>query len=266
LALIGSSVAAFTSIYSAADRKTAVIVLVRAIPQGQLIASADLGEARIAVSSGVDFIPFSQVALAAGKRAAAALPAGSLLTESDLTDGPAIAAGDAVVGVALKDGAYPGSGLSPGDQVQVVQTAAPGTSVAPPSTNPATSTAATAATGGGAVMSGVSGVTITGTDGSDAGILVSQATVFAVTAPSASSGSQVTLLVSLQVPTALAAQVATASAADQVGLVLLPSDPASGTTTGASADAATGTGDAAGIEAGPTGIEATAAVRSGALR
>ncbi len=221
VALVGASIAGFASIYSAADRKTPAVVLVRAVRQGQLITSADLGEAQVAVSPGVDYIPLSQVSVVSGKRAVAAMPAGSLLTVGELTGAPAIASGDAVVGLALKDGSYPASGLSPGDQVLVVQTAAPGTSVAAPS---GVSSAPTGAIG---PTPGASEVTSGGVVGTDTGILVPQASVFAVTAPGTSSSGGATVLVSLEVPSALAPQVAAASAAGQVGLVLLPRGTAS---------------------------------------
>jgi len=225
VALVGASIAGFASVYSAADRKTPAVVLVRAVGQGQLLTSADVGVAQVAVSPGVDFIPLSQVSLIAGKRAVAAMPAGSLLTVGELTGAPAIDSGDAVVGLALKDGTYPASGLAPGDRVEVVQTAAPGTSVGAPSGSSPTP----AGTAG--PSTGAPGVTISGTFGTDTGVLVPQASVFAVTTPGTSSSSGATLLVSLEVPTSVAPQVATASAAGQVGLVLLPQG-ASSTTPG----------------------------------
>ncbi len=230
VALVAASIAGFTSLYASADHKSSVIVLVRAVSEGQAITSADLGEAQVAASGDVDMIPVDQASEISGKRAASSLPAGSLLTLGDLTGAPAIAAGDAVVGVALKDGSFPTSGLVPGDQVQVVQTAAPGSAVAAPS-------------GATAVPSGVAGVSVSGTGETDTGVLVPQATVFAVSSPSAASSGGVTLLVSLEVASSVAASVATASAADQVGLVLLPQGgpTAAAPATGASATAPSAT-------------------------
>ncbi len=60
------------------------------------------------------------------------------------------------------------------------------------------------------------------------GVLVPEAAVFDVTTPGANSGGTLSELVSVEVPTTLAASVSTAAAADQVSLVLLP-DVASGT-------------------------------------
>jgi hypothetical protein len=232
VALVGASIAGFASVYSAADRKTPAVVLVRAVVQGQRISPADIGEAEVAVSPGVDYIPLRQASIVTGQRAVAAMPAGSLLTPADLTGAPAIAGGDAVVGVALKEGAYPASGLSPGDQVLVVLTAAPGMSVAAPTGGASTASSGTASVPPlvGGTTAAVSGVGAGGLSGGDTGILVPQASVFAVTAPATSSSGGATLLVSLEVPSAVAAQVATASAAGQVGLVLLPQGSGSGAT------------------------------------
>ena len=224
VAVVGASIAGFTALYASADHKVPAVVVVRSVAQGQPITSADLGQAQVAVSGGVAFLPLDQVATVSGKRAAVALSAGTLLTAADLAAGPALGAGDAVVGVALKDGFFPSGGLSPGDQVLVVQTAAPGASIAAPAAVPAGSTAT------GAVPTGVPGVSLSGTTATGSGVLVPQASVFAVTAPAASSSGGVALLVSLDVPASVAAQVATAAAAGQIGLVLLP-HPGAATTT-----------------------------------
>jgi len=218
VALVGASIAAFASIYSAADHKVPAIVVARAVAQGQLLTSADLGQGDVAVSGGVAYVPVAEADLVSGKRAATAIPAGSLLTMGDLTGAPAIAAGDAVVGVALKDGAYPASGLSPGDQVMVIQTAAPGSAVAVPSTGSSSPTSTGQLTTG-------TGVTISGTSAvaTDSVVLVPQAVIFAVTPPTSASGTY-SLLVSIEVSESVAAQVATAATAGQVGIVLLPRD------------------------------------------
>jgi len=216
VALVGASIAGFASIYSAADHKVPAIVVVSPIAQGQLMTSADLGEADVSVSGGVDYVPAAEADLISGKRATSAIPPGSLLTMGDLTGAPAIAAGDAVVGIALKDGFYPASGLSPGDQVMVVQTAAPGSVVGVPSTGSSAPTSTSPLTSG-------STVTISGTSavGTDSVVLVQQADVFAVAVPTESSGTY-SLLVSIEVSEPVAAEVATAATAGQVGLVLLP--------------------------------------------
>jgi len=222
LVLIAASIAGFVSVYSSAGRTTPVVVLVRPIAQGQLVTSADLGQADVSVPSAVGTIPVSEASLLSGKRAATALSAGSLLTPADITSAPSIAAGDAVVGLALKAGSLPAAGLSQGDPVLVVQTAAPGSTLSSPSSasGSVTSTGSSAATS--------SGVAFGGTAGAGAGILVPEATVVAVAQPGPSSSGAYAFLVSIEVPYADAAGVATAAAAGQVGLVLLPAGVNSG--------------------------------------
>jgi hypothetical protein len=236
VALIGASIAGFTSLYSAADHKVPAVVTVRPVSQGQPITSADLGTADVSVSSAVAFIPVAQASVVAGKRAASAIPAGALLSMGDLSAAPAIVPGDAVVGIALKDGAYPAAGLTPGDQVLVVQTAAPGSVVAAPTAGAST------ATGTAPFTAGAGGITVSGagagTEAAGTGVLVAQATVVTAMVPVTPSSGGNTLLVSIEVPTSSAAPVSTAAVAGQVGLVLLPANtsaaPSSSGQTGAS--------------------------------
>ena len=216
--LVCASIAAFVSIYSSAGHKTAVIVVVQPIGQGQPITAADLGQVEVSVPSGVDTVPVADASELAGKRASVAIAAGSLLVTGDLTGARVLESGDAVVGIALKDGQYPATGLSPGDAVMIVQTASPGAPLAAPT---GVATAATAQSG-------------TPPDGSAAsGILVPDATIFATGAPS-SAGAGDSLLVSVEIPATLASAVATAATAGQVTVVLLP---AAGSGTAASPSA-----------------------------
>ncbi len=212
-ALVCASIAAFTAIYSSAVHKTAVIGVVRAIARGQAITGEDLAPIEVSVPSGVEAIPVSEIAQLAGKRAATAIPSGSLLVNGDLTGAPAVTAGDAVVGLALKDGQYPAGGISPGDSVMVVQTASAGTPLTVPSGVGSTDTPQTGAA--------------TSDGGGTTGVLVPQATVFDAGPPSAGGGPS--LLVSVEIPATLAPAVTTAAAAGQVSVVLLPEDGAAST-------------------------------------
>ena len=125
-----------------------------------------------------------------------------------------------MVGLALKDGQLPSNGVEPGDQVMLIQTLDVGSSLplaAPPSAN------ATDPGSGGDPNDGAAST----------GVLVAQATVFETAIPAPSSSSGASELVSVEVPSTMAAAVATAAAASQVTLVLLPagiagSDSASG--------------------------------------
>lgn len=212
--LVFTSIAAFASLYARANRTEQVLVVTETIQQGQRIEGSMLGSADASLSGNVHSIPVADVRSLSGRRAAVTIPAGSLLTLADTTDSQPIAAGDAVVGMALKAGQLPSSGVEPGDHVMIVQTAAPGTPLA------SDGSAATGTADGGSTASGTTNWTV----------LVPRALVFDVqtsgssstTAAGASSSSSDSLLVSVEVSESAAPGVATASAADQVSLVLLP--------------------------------------------
>jgi hypothetical protein len=211
-AVVFASIAVFATVYSGAGRQTPVLIVTSTIEKGQLIAGSDLGRASMSISGGVTPIPVSLAPELSGQRASVTIPAGSLLTSGDVTTAQPIGAGDAVVGLALKAGQLPSSGVVPGDQVMIVETASPGTPLAvvpsdgsAPSTPASPTTAATPTTG----------------------VLVPQASVFDVEAPSANSAAGLSQLVSVEVSSTLAAAVSTAAAADQVSLVLLPDNAGS---------------------------------------
>jgi len=207
LVVVCASIAIFADLYASADHQTSVIIVTETIEQGQLIAGSQLGEATASISGGVTAIPVADASELSGHRAAVTIEAGSLLTPEDVTTAAPIVAGDAVVGLALKAGQLPAAGVEPGDQVQIVQTASPGTPLSSVSTSGSSSTSGSESGGG----------------GSATGVLVPQATVFDVEVPSSNSSSGASLLVSVEVSSTLAASVSTAAAADQISLVLLPS-------------------------------------------
>ena len=188
LVVIGASVATFAGLYASAGHRTAAIVVDRPLTQGQAITSADLGQADVSVSNSVRYIPVSDVSEIEGKRAAAAIPVGSLLTTGDLSLAPAIAPGSAVVGVALKDGQYPAGGLTPGEQVLVVQTGIPGSPLSAPVTSSSAAGPSTAATASDSAFVGTG-----------AGVLVQAATVVSAFPPASDSEGNYGLLVSIEV-------------------------------------------------------------------
>ena len=201
LVVVLASIAAFAHIYASANRQTDVLTVTQTIQQGQQLTATDLGQASVSISGGVTPIPLSDASQLQGKRAAVTIPAGSLLTVGDITAAQPIAAGYAVVGMALKAGQLPSAGVASGDQVMIVQTASPGASLGSTPDPGSSSAEAEASTG----------------------VLVPQANVFDVEIPPASAGSSASQLVSVEVSTTLAAAVSNAAAADQVSLVLLPS-------------------------------------------
>ncbi len=211
VAVVIASVAIFVEVYSGATRETAVVTVVRPVMQGQQITSADLGESSIATSGIVSSVPAGQADQVIGRVATASLAPGTLLTMADVSSGPTISAGDAVVGVALKDGQLPATGVVPGDRVMVIQTETPGTPVGG------------IGDGSSSVDGSQSGSTSSNPGaGTSTGVLVPDALVHDVATPQASSAGSETELVSLEVSATLAAQVSIAAAADQISLVLLP--------------------------------------------
>ncbi len=212
VAVIVASVAAFVAIYSGATHQVPVLVVVRAVAPGQQITAADLGQDGISSSGSLAAVPVSQASAVVGRLAEVPLVPGSLLLMADVTGGQPIKPGDAVVGIALKDGQLPASGLQPGDRVMVVQTEAPGSPVTSPTANPTSS--GSAPTTLAAPPSG--GI------GSPTGVLVPDAAVSAVAPPTSGSSASETQLVSVEVSQTQAAQVSVAAAADQISLVLLP--------------------------------------------
>jgi SAF domain len=200
VAMVFASIAGFAALYSSANHQVSVLIVTQTIDQGQRISGSDLGQTSAQISGGVSPIAAADASTLVGQRAAVTIPAGTLLTAGDITDSPPIAAGDAVVGLELKAGQLPASGLDPGDQVMIVQTANPGSPLASPSS---------------AAASG-------NDSGQSTGVLVPQATVFDVEPPSPNSSPSASLLVSVEVSTTVAAGVSLAANADQVSLVLLP--------------------------------------------
>jgi len=215
VAVIVASVAAFVAIYSGASHQVPVLVVVRPVAPGQQITAADLGQDGISSSGSLAAVPVSQASAVVGQLAQIPLVPGSLLLLADVTGGQPIKPGDAVVGIALKDGQLPASGLQPGDRVMVIQTEAPGSPVSSPSSP------STGLTGSGASPDTVAAPPSAGT-GSPTGVLVPDAVVSGVAQPAAGSSSSATQLVSVEVSQTEAAQVSVAAAADQISLVLLP--------------------------------------------
>lgn len=200
--LVVASIAVFASIYTSADHRVPVVFVTSTIHQGQRIIGSDLGTVDVAASGGLSMIPAASASELSGTWAAVTLPAGSLISTRDVTSSRPLAGGNAVVGLSLKDGQLPADGVQPGDEVMIVQT--PGTG----SALPVGGVPDTSGSGSGPVAS--------------SGVLVARSTVFASSVPAPSSASGASELVSVEVPSTVAAAVASASSASQVSLVLLP--------------------------------------------
>lgn len=114
------SLAAVT-LFSGAGERRPVLALRNAVAMGSPIQAADLTVVRVSVDPGLRVVPASERAKMVGRVAGITLLPGTLLSPSQLDGQPALAAGRAIVGLALKPGQYP-PGLRPGDSVLVVVT------------------------------------------------------------------------------------------------------------------------------------------------
>lgn len=173
-----------------AGNRQPVLALSQPVTAGQVITSADLETVRVSAAGPVSMLPASRQAKVAGSTAAVSMPAGSLLTGSDIGTPPPVK-GQVRLGVALKPGQYPPD-LAAGQDVDVLATPASGTTSSP-----------------------------SGAGSAGAALPVGQAVVLSVSAPSAASSSGDTV-VELQVPADAMPQVAAASAAGQIALATIP--------------------------------------------
>lgn len=105
------------------SERIAVIGIATDVAWGQTITAADLTEVQIVADPGLRPIPWSQQASVLGRRAAADLHAGGLLTDADVMSGQQVPpSGEALVGVAAKPGLLPATVLTPGERVLLVPT------------------------------------------------------------------------------------------------------------------------------------------------
>ncbi len=169
---------------AASSDKQQVLALRGDVERGQVIAVEDLQVVGVDADSAVAVLAETESGSVVGRSARTALPAGTLVVESQFSEGSLLEPGDGVVGLSLDAGEFPSLSLAVGDQVGVVLTPAAGD---PRSFE---------------------------TD-VDAHVLVDRAIVVEVSPV----GTQGGLLVSLQVREGDAARVAAAAAGDRVRLI-----------------------------------------------
>lgn len=97
-----------------------VLVAAHRIEAGAVIATTDLAVAQVSLDPAVAVVPATERDTLIGQRAAAALPAGQLLTPESTTAAPVPAPGSSLVGVAVPANRLPAAPLQPGDPVTVV--------------------------------------------------------------------------------------------------------------------------------------------------
>lgn len=186
--LVVACAVGFAVTASSMDHRASVLALARPVAVGQRLTSTDVRVVRVSAESGVATIAASQLHAVLGQTVSVSLPAGALLTSSEL--GPVdVPAGQAVVAVAVKSGQAPPD-LAAGEHVLLVPTAS--SSVSP----------------GSAAPSGTAGSTAGPWSGVVTGVVPATAV-------------EDTTVVSVQLPTSAARAVAKLPAGD-IDLVLVP--------------------------------------------
>lgn len=218
LVVVSAAIAA--GLYGAAGHKASVLAVAREVAQGATISEHDLRVVRLSPTGGVATIPASMAARVLGRRSREELTPGMLLSPDDVGDQVAIAPGDAVVGLALKDGQLPAGGIAPGDPVMVVFTNPPGEAMnSVPGSAPA---AGSAVASQNSLWGTDAGGAPAGNSGSGPGTVLVKDALVTGSAPVLASSSTYRAVVSVEVPGAVAGTLASAAAAGQVSLVLIP--------------------------------------------
>lgn len=111
-----------------------VVAVSTTVQRGQVITQSDLTTAAATLSPALKTVPADQMSSLIGKRAAADLTAGSLLTPAGVTTALTPATGRTVVGVAVTGAQLPSQPLNAGDTIRVIDTPKAGDD--PPSAAP----------------------------------------------------------------------------------------------------------------------------------
>jgi hypothetical protein len=101
-----------------------VLALAQPIQRGEQLTAAHLAVVNVGTDDVVALVAATDRDELVGLTATAGLEAGTLVTRSQFAEGPTVAAGFSVVGLALQPGEYPTATMRPGDLVVVVRTPA----------------------------------------------------------------------------------------------------------------------------------------------
>lgn len=187
VALLLAGVLGTLAIVQQAGQRTPVLVMARGVQAGQVIGTDDVRVAELGTAPGVATVEASERARVVGRRAAVPLEQGQVLGPAVVADGPALAAGQVAMSLALAPEHAAAGQLRAGDQVAVVASGKPD--------DPGT--------------------------GVGSGVLLSPVQVLSVLPQGTDSGGEGKLLVSLAVRPAQAALLAKA-AQGTLDLALLP--------------------------------------------
>lgn len=109
-------------LFSRAAAREPVLALTHPVERGQVVTADDLMVVYVASDDPIVTLGSEELSRVVGLTAVADLQAGTILTFADFVSGNKLAAGEAVVGLALSPGEYPIPNLAPGDEVDVVVT------------------------------------------------------------------------------------------------------------------------------------------------
>ncbi|MFD6549701.1 SAF domain-containing protein [Streptomyces sp. NPDC058398] len=140
LALIAAGGAGVAVLLLQVGNRTDVVTVVRDIQVGQVLTTADLGKASIALDPAVKAVHADDLESVVGKRAAVELKPGSLLAPSQVTRDSLVKAGEQLVPIGLEPKQIPATALVPGQKVQLVHVPAQGTTDAGKSSDAAPQT------------------------------------------------------------------------------------------------------------------------------
>lgn len=113
------AVGAVLLIFSTADRRVAVLQVVRDLPAGAQIGAADVRSIELSVDPSLAVVESAEVGSVIGQYTKVRIVTGGLLASGLLQHGPLVAPGSAVVAVTIPSGELP-AGLRERSQVKIV--------------------------------------------------------------------------------------------------------------------------------------------------
>lgn len=123
LVLVGFGLFGAITVARVAGREP-VLALAQPIERGEQLTAAHLAVVNVGTDDAVALVASADRDDLLGLTATAGMEAGTLVTRSQFAEGPTVAAGLSVLGLALDPGEYPTATLRPGDRVVVVRTPA----------------------------------------------------------------------------------------------------------------------------------------------
>ncbi len=127
---------------SRVDHRASVLALARPVTLGQVLSEADLRPVPVSAGSGVDSIPAAERGSVVGRSMAVSLPAGALLTRTELGTAAIPGDGEAIMAVLVKPGQFPPD-LTAGAHVRLIASAGAGQQSGGPPGVPSTGWVAT---------------------------------------------------------------------------------------------------------------------------